>query len=298
MGSLQILTQERDRLFEQARKLDQAVVVLGGTSVFGAAAPSKPAKEQRAPRAPTTAAAQAKRRTRINTQMVDHYVLQALIDHDDGFMTGNQIIKAVGKAGLEINGIQMRASVKRLTDAERATDNGESRAKKAYRATVKQNDLEFDDPAANEAPEADAEESDSTEEESEDEEEEDSRQAFDEEMAEQAEEEEEAEEEEVSATRAAKKASSVHEDGDDIVGALDDKGMSGMTAKNAVVMALSIVTEGLNLDALVEKAQETFPEMFSEDALRDAVSKLAKSGDILKKKMGDASVYMLKPQAA
>lgn len=198
--------------------------------------------------------------------------MQSLIDTDEDFLSGKEIINAVSKFGFEINGIQMRASITRLTEANKAKDNGEQRAKKAYCATVNSNDITFD--------ESDTSTSTAT-------------------------------------AKAAKKASSAgsgedndnddgnnasndndNDTGDDVAGALDDKGTGGLTAKNAIVMALSVVPKGLGLGDLVKKVLATFPGKFSESTLRNGVTALAKTGDISKKKKGNVNIYLLKPQAA
>lgn len=125
MGSLQILKQEKDELLNKAHTLTEAIEVLEGST-----------KKDPSP----VVGAQAKRRTRVNAQKLDHYVLQALIDNGAEFMTGKQIIEAVGNFGFEITGTQMRTSVKRAFEKSQAEDNGEKRAGKKYRAIVDTND--------------------------------------------------------------------------------------------------------------------------------------------------------------
>lgn len=260
MGSLQVLTEERDKLYDQTKALDEIVMNMGGPSAFAGA--SSPTRAKRAPpRAPSSPGAQAKRRIRVNTQRIDHFVLQSLIDNED-FMKGSEIEKAVSEFGFEINGIQMRASVARLIESNKARDNGELRAKKRYSSIIDENDIEL--------PEEDIQ----------------TTKAAKKASSESREEEEEEEEGEAA------------NDNSDIAGALDDSGTRNVTAKNAIVMALAPAKKGLGLGDLVKQALGLFPGKFSDSTLKKAVTQLAKNGDISKKKKGKANIYLLSPQTA
>jgi len=83
------------------------------------------------------ASAEGRRRTRIDTDLCDWHVMQALINAGD-FVAGPVVTEAVCNAGFEISAIQMRASMNRLHTAGHVEFVGNKRSKQ-YRSTVTEN---------------------------------------------------------------------------------------------------------------------------------------------------------------
>jgi hypothetical protein len=162
-ASLESLTQERNRFLKYATDLDEIVVSLGGESAIGivsskpkSAKKSKKNSKQRAPRAratattfvPSSAGAEGKRRSRINTKKVDYFVMEALLNKKEDFISGKNIMEYVNDQNVfehGIDGIQMRASIKRLQKSSHVKDNGKTRAQKQYTTEFGENDIEFEE---------------------------------------------------------------------------------------------------------------------------------------------------------
>ena len=270
-GTLESIIDARNDFYEQAKKLDEVVVALGGESVFGQApvttAPAAPqAAPRRAPRATASANAERKRRQRVNSDALDYFTLQSLVNSNEDFATGKWIVEEAKRLGFDMTPTQMRTSVARLTAQGKIEDNGELRAKKRYRATVATNDLPAPEgyggrsaaakkaapaetpsetvtvtteaPAASEDPSSDTEASSSNE-----------------------------------------SAQAVSTSG------------PGLTSKEAVSMALAAEDGELPMADIVEAVFTMFPGQFEEPQVRAAINELAKRGEISRKKQGNRNVY-------